>query len=147
MANEFEDDATYEPDTPEAVLRCAIAVACVDGEFAHDEQERVRAVYGDICQEMTFSYNQPEVSDEYEEISQSTSDLILSMDNLAEKLDYIEECGKLVTDKDLRELTLVMGLRVAGGDAELHRAEFQALKRLADLWRIRLSDILEPYLN
>lgn len=146
MAIIFQDEGAYEPDTPEAILQCAVAVACVDGEFAYGEQERVRSVYEDICQEMALTYNRLEVSDVYEEISQTTSARLFSMDDINEKLGYIEECGQLITEKDLRELTLVVALRIAGGDAELHSAEFAALKGLANRWRIKLSDILEPYL-
>ena len=62
------------------------------------------------------------------------------------KKNYIEHCGQLITDKDLREMTLIMSLRIAGADAELAAAEFQALKALANMWRIRLSDVLGPYL-
>ena len=55
MSSTYEDDDHYEADSPEAILRCAVAVACVDGEFAYDEQDRVRDVYADICKEMTFA--------------------------------------------------------------------------------------------
>ena len=75
----YEDADQYESDSPEAVLRCAVAVACVDGEFACDEQERVRDVYADICKEMTFAYNRPDVSDDHEEIANSTAETVLSM--------------------------------------------------------------------
>ena len=147
MTSIYEDEDNFEPDSPEAVLRCAVAVACADGEFAYDEQDRVRKVYVDICQEMTFAYNRPDVSDDYEEISKSTSDLVLSLVDESAKMDFIAHCGQMITDRDLREMTLIMSLRVAGADWELHDAEFRALKSLADMWQIRLSDILEPYLS
>jgi len=144
--NEFFDDDDYEMDSPEAVLRCAVAVACCDGEFAYDEQDKVRSVYADICQEMTFAYNRPDVSDDYEKISKTTAEFVLTLDDGQKRDDYITYCGESITDKDLRELTLVMALRVAGADAELAKAEFRALKKLASRWEMRLSDILAPYL-
>ena len=146
MSSIFEDEERYEPDSPESILRCAVAVACCDGEFAYDEHDRVRAVYSDICQEMTFAYNRPEISDEYENIAEETSDFVLSLREDQPKNDYVKHCGQLITDKDLREMTLIMSLRIAGADAELAAAEFQALKALANMWRIRLSDVLGPYL-
>lgn len=147
MSSIYEDEEHYDPDTPEAILRCAVAVACCDGEFARDEHDRVRAVYADICQEMTFAYNRPDVSDEHEEIAETTSDYVLSLGDDSAKKNFIEHCGHLITDNDLRELTLVMALRIAGADADLDDAEFQALKSLANMWQIRLSDVLDPYLT
>jgi tellurite resistance protein len=143
----FDDDMEFEPDTPEAVLRCAVAVACCDGVFAFGEQDRVRSVYDDICQEMTFAYNRPEVSDDYQDIAESTGEYVLSLSDEQVRLNYIEYCGSLISDRDLQEMALIMSMRVAGGDAELDDAEFRALRSLANLWQINLSDVLEPYLS
>lgn len=137
----------FEPDSPEAVLRCAVAVACCDGVFAFGEQDRVRDVYEDICQEMTYAYNCPEISDEYQEIADSTAESVLSLSDDQTKLQYINRCGELIIDKDLQEMALVMALRVAGGDAELDAAEFRALRTLANLWKINITDVLEPYMT
>ena len=147
MNKPYEDAEQYGFDSPEAVLRCAVAVACFDGQFANDERERVRDIYADICKEMTFAYNRPDVSDDYEEIANSTAEIVLSMSDDNAKNSLIEECGKLITDRDLRELTLIMALRVAGADSELAQAEFRALKILADLWGILLHDVVSPYLE
>jgi tellurite resistance protein len=147
LSGDYEDQDDYEPDSPEAILRCAVAVACCDGEFAYDERDRVRGVYADICQEMTFAYNKPEVSDDYEDIAQVTAEYVLSLKDNQAKANFVEHCGQFISDKDLREMTLVMALRIAGGDAELDEAEFQALQRLANLWQIRLKEVLEPYLT
>ena len=147
MSSIFEDEEQYDPDSPEAILRCAVAVACADGEFAHDEQDRVRDVYADICREMTFAYNKPDVSDDYKEIAESTADVVLKMTDDENKRGFIEHCGQFVTEIDLRELTLIMSLRVAGADAHLARAEYKALKTLANLWDIKLHDVLAPYLD
>ena len=111
----------YEADTPEAVLQCAVAVACIDGEFASDERERVRKVYADICREMTYAYNAPDVSDEYAYIAESTADVALAHDDRELKLEYIDYRAELITDADLQELTLIMSLRIAGADAETRR--------------------------
>ncbi len=135
----------YAADSPEAVLQCAVAVACVDGEFASDERERVRQVYADICREMTYAYNAPDVSDEYEDIAESTSDVALAIHDRETKLAFIDHCGELIADADLRELTLIMSLRVAGADAELAGPERVALAHLAKSWEIKLSDVLAPY--
>ena len=135
----------YEADTPEAVLQCAVAVACIDGEFASDERERVRKVYADICREMTYAYNAPDVSDEYAYIAESTADVALALDDRKLKLAYIDYRAELITDADLQELTLVMSLRIAGADAELAGTESAALRHLADSWEISLSDVLAPY--
>ena len=135
----------YEADTPEAVLQCAVAVACIDGEFASDERERVRKVYADICREMTYAYNAPDVSDEYEYIAESTADVALALDDRELKLAYIDYRADLITDADLQELTLIMSLRIAGADAELAATESVALRHLADSWEISLSDVLAPY--
>lgn len=135
----------YEADTPEAVLQCAVAVACIDGEFASDERERVRKVYADICREMTYAYNAPDVSDEYEYIAESTADVALALDDRELKLAYIDYRAELIADADLQELTLVMSLRIAGADAELAATESVALRHLADSWEISLSDVLAPY--
>lgn len=145
LNREVFDADDYEPDSPEAVLRCAVAIACSDDEFSLEEQEKVRAVYEDICQELTYAYNAPDVSEDYEAIAQATWDTYLQLDDDLAKQQFIEACGSLVTDNDLRELTLVMALRVAGADAELHKQESAALKRLANLWHINLSDVLRPY--
>ena len=135
----------YEADTPEAVLQCAVAVACIDGEFASDERERVRKVYADICREMTYAYNAPDVSDEYAYIAESTADVTLALDDRELKLEYIDYRAELITDADLQELTLIMSLRIAGADAELAGSESVALRHLADSWEISLSDVLAPY--
>lgn len=145
MSTIYEEEEHYGLDSPEAILHCAVAVACCDGEFAGDEHDRVRSVYTDICQELAFQYNRPDISDEYEDIAQGTAELVFSLNDTQERLKYIEHCGRLITDRDLREMTLVMALRIAGGDSELDDAEFQALKTLADVWHIRLKDVLEPY--
>ena len=147
MDSEFTDENDYELDSPEAILRCAVAVACVDGEFASDEQGRVRDVYADICAEMTYAYNNPNVSDDHHDISESVSDAVLSLTSDSARKAYIENCGATITDKDLRELTLVMSLRIAGADFELAAAEFDALKNLANMWNIRLKDVLGPYVD
>ena len=135
----------YEADTPEAVLQCAVAVACIDGEFASDERERVRKVYADICREMTYAYNAPDVSDEYAYIAESTAEVALALDERELKLEYIDYRAELITDADLQELTLIMSLRIAGADAELAGSESVALRHLADSWEISLSDVLAPY--
>ena len=135
----------YEADTPEAVLQCAVAVACIDGEFASDERDRVRKVYADICREMTYAYNAPDVSDEYAYIAESTADVALALDDRELKLEYIDYRAELITDADLQELTLIMSLRIAGADAELAGSESVALRHLADSWEISLSDVLAPY--
>ena len=145
MNSIYEYDENFEPNSPEAILRCAVAVASIDGEFSIDEQARVWTVYSDICQEMTYAYNSPEVSETCREIAESTSETMHTIRDFAAKLEYVEELGREVTDRDLREMTLIMALRVAGGDAELAASEFQALKTLANLWSIRLSDVLAPY--
>ena len=145
MEGSLFEQHIYAADSPEAVLQCAVAVACVDGEFACDERERVRKVYADICREMTFAYNAPDVSDEYAYIAESTSELVLAMKDLTVRLAYIDHCGALISDKDLRELALVMSLRVAGADAELAGPERIALVHLAKSWKIRLADVLAPY--
>ena len=135
----------YEADTPEAVLQCAVAVACIDGEFASDERERVRKVYADICREMTYAYNAPDVSDEYAYIAESIADVALAVVDQELKLEYIDYRAELITDADLQELTLIMSLRIAGADAELAGSESVALRHLADSWEISLSDVLAPY--
>ena len=145
MTGRLFEDHRYGGDSPEAVLQCAVAIACVDGEFASDERERVRRVYADICREMTFAYNAPDVSDDYADIAETTSEDVLRMDDQETKLAYVDHCGTLITDRDLRELTLIMSLRVAGADAELAGPERNALGRLAKSWEIRLSDVLAPY--
>ena len=145
MEGSLFEEHRYGGDSPEAVLQCAVAVACIDGEFASDERERVRKVYADICREMTFAYNAPDVSDEYAYISESTSETVLAMNDQEVKLAYIDHCGALISDADLRELTLIMSLRVACADAELAGAESIALGHLAKSWKINLSDVLAPY--
>ena len=145
MNSIYDYDDNLEPNSPEAILRCAVAVACIDGEFSIDEQARVRTVYADICQEMAYAYNSPDKSEACYEISESTSEIMHSIRELSAKLEYVEACGREIDDRDLREMTLIMALRIAGADAELAAAEFQALKALADLWNIRLSDVLAPY--
>lgn len=137
----------FEADTPEAVLQCAVAVACIDGEFASDERDRVRQVYADICREMTYAYNAPDVSDEYAYIAESTADVALALDDRELKLAYIDYRAELITDPDLQELTLVMSLRIAGADAELAGTESVALRHLAHSWEISLSDVLAPYVR
>ena len=67
------------------------------------------------------------------------------MDDPEVKLAYIDHCGTLISDKDPRELALVMSLRVAGADAELAGPERNALGHLAKSWKISLSDVLAPY--
>ncbi len=146
MEGSLFEQHIYAADSPEAVLQCAVAVACVDGEFASDERNRVRKVYADICREMTFAYNAPDVSDEHAYIAESTSEEVLAMNDQAVRLAYIDHCGALISDKDLRELALVMSLRVAGADAELAGPESIALGHLAKSWHINLSDVLAPYL-
>ena len=146
MEGSLFEQHIYAADSPEAVLQCAVAVACVDGEFASDERERVRSVYADICREMTFAYNAPDVSDEYAYIAESASEYVLALNDQAVRLDYIDHCAALISDKDLRELTLVMSLRVAGADAELAGPERNALGHLAKSWKISLSEVLAPYL-
>ena len=145
MSDSLFEQHRYEADTPEAILQCAVAVACIDGEFASDERGRVRKVYSDICREMTYAYNAPDVSDEYEYIAESVSEVALALDDRETKLAYIDHRAELITDPDLRELTLVMSLRVAGADAELAGTESVALGHLAKSWKISLSDILAPY--
>ena len=147
METDLYDEDEYDLDSPEAILRCAVAVACVDGEFARDEQERVRDVYSDICQEMTFAYNRPDVSEDYQAIAETTSDFVLSLGTDDIKMKFIEHCGQSVTDRDLRELTLIVSLRIAGADADLAAEEFSALKVLANMWNIDLRAVLQPYLD
>ena len=38
MNKSLFDEHRYAADSSEAVLQCAVAVACVDGEFASDER-------------------------------------------------------------------------------------------------------------
>lgn len=137
----------YDDNSPQSVLRVALAVALGDEMLDREEQEKLALVYGEIRDQMEDLDEESDAAEEIEVIAEEVVEELSASDAPEDRMELYEDWAAAITDPDLQELALVAALRVAGagGGVDLGSAETVALNIFCDLWDIDLEEMVEPF--
>lgn len=137
----------YDDNSPQAVLRVALAVALGDEMLDREEQAKLALVYNEIRDQMEDVDEESDAEDDVERISEEVVEELSASDAEEDRTELYEDWAAAITDPDLQELALVAALRVAGagGGVDLGSAESVALRQFCELWDIDLAEMLEPF--
>jgi len=144
MADAFDE---YEDNSPQAVLRVALAVALADGMLDREEQDKLVQVYADVRDQM----GEEDVGFSTEEdVDAVTEDVVGQLARSAEPEDQaelFEEWAEAISDTDLQETALLAALRIAGAGYDFAEEESAALKVFVECWALELDEVLAPFLR
>jgi tellurite resistance protein len=135
----------HDDNSPQVVLRIALAVALGDALLDKDEREKLQEVYLDIRDEMGDERCGGSADEDVEAITAEVMDQLAQSDEAEDHAQLYEMWASSVTDHDLQEIALLSALRVAGAGHDYDSDEAAALKEFCELWGLELAAILEPF--
>ena len=144
MADSYD---TYEDNSPQAVLRVALAVAFADDLLDHEEHAKVEQVYRDIRASMDIYEGAEDAYAESENIAEYVLDSVSSAESDDDLAELWEEWADAVVDSDLQELAVLAALRIAGVDADIDADESECMNAFCDIWGLELDEIMESLRN
>jgi tellurite resistance protein len=144
MADSYD---TYEDNSPQAVLRVALAVAFADDLLDHEEHAKVEQVYRDIRASMDIYEGAEDAYAESENIAEYVLDSVSSAESDEDLAELWEEWADAVVDSDLQELAVLAALRIAGVDADIDADESECMNAFCDIWGLELDEIMESLRN
>jgi len=137
----------YDENSPEAVLRVALAVAFSDDLLDHEEVAKVEDVYRSILTRMDEYDEDIDVAEASEMVSTDIMDSLAELDNEADREELYADWAGSLTDPDLHEIALVAALKIAAEDADIEPSESACMSAFCDNWGLDLDKVLEPFLN
>lgn len=143
MADAYD---TYEDNSPQSVLRVALAVALGDEILDSEEQDKLLQVYSDIRDRMDDDSAGFSMEEDVDGVAEDVVNQLAHVDDADEQVELFEEWSAAITDPDLQEIALVSALRVAGAGHDYDSAESAALKVFCELWDMDLGEVLQPFL-
>ena len=144
MADSYD---TYEDNSPQAVLRVALAVAFADDLLDHEEHAKVEQVYRDIRARMDIYEGVEDAYAESENIAEYVLDSLSSAESDEDRAEVWEEWADAVVDSDLQELAVLAALRIAAVDADIDVEESECMNAFCDIWGLELDEIMESLRN
>jgi tellurite resistance protein len=144
MADSYD---TYEDNSPQAVLRVALAVAFADDLLDHEEHAKVEQVYRDIRARMDIYEGADDAYAESENIAEFVLDSLSSAEADDERAEVWEEWADAVVDSDLQELAVLAALRIASVDTDIDVDESECMNAFCDIWGLELDEIMESLRN
>jgi tellurite resistance protein len=142
MADSYD---TYEDNSPQAVLRVALAVAFADDLLDHEEHAKIEQVYRDIRARMDIYEDEEDAYAESESIAEDVVDSLSTAESAVERAEVWEEWADAIPDPDLQELAVLAALRIAAVDADFDSDESECMNVFCDIWGLDLEEILEPF--
>jgi hypothetical protein len=142
MANSYD---SYDDNSPQALLRVALAVALGDEILDSEEQRKLKQVYDEIREEMDDFDEDIDMEEDVESVSEEVVDELSVSDSPEDRLELYEDWAAAITDPDLQEIALISALRVAGAGHDYASAESVALAAFCQLWNMDLDELLEPF--
>ncbi len=144
MADSYD---TYEDNSPQAVLRVALAVAFADDLLDHEEHAKVEHVYRDIRTRMDIDEGAEDAYAESENIAEYVLDSLSSAESDDERTEIWGEWADAVVDSDLQELAVLAALRIAAVDTDIDMDEAECMNAFCDIWGLALDEIMESLRN
>jgi tellurite resistance protein len=134
---------TFEDNSPQAVLRVALAVAFADDLLDHEEHSKIEQVYRDIRTRMDIYESAEDAYAESENIAEFVLDSLAAIDSKEDLAELREEWADAVVDSDLQELAVLAALRIASVDTDVDVEEAECMNAFCDIWGLELDEILE----
>lgn len=144
MADAYDN---YEDNSPQAVLRVALAIALADGMLDRAEQDKLVQVYADIRDQLGDEGAGFSTEEDVDAVTEDVAAQLGYSDEPEDQAELFEEWAEQITDTDMQETALVAALRIAGADYDLAAEEKAALKLFVECWALELDDVLAPFLR
>ena len=138
---------TFEDNSPQAVLRVALAVAFADDLLDHEEHSKIEQVYRDIRTRMDIYESAEDAYAESENIAEFVLDSLAAIDSKEDLAELREEWADAVVDSDLQELAVLAALRIASVDTDVDVEEAECMNAFCDIWGLELDEIVESLRN
>lgn len=136
---------SYDDNSPQALLRVALAVALGDEILDCEEQRKLKQVYDEIREELDDFDDDIDMAEDVEIIADEVIDELSVSDSPEDRLELYEDWAAAITDPDLQEIALIAALRVAGAGHDYASAESAALGAFCQLWDIDMEELLAPF--
>jgi tellurite resistance protein len=137
----------YEENSPDAVLRVALAVAFSDDLLDHEEAAKIEDVYRNILSRMDEYDEDIDLTEESEVVSSDAMDSLSALEDAADREELYAEWAECITDPDLQELALVAALKIAAEDTNIDPTESACMSAFCDNWGLDLDEVIAPFLD